>query len=179
MESHLRVHTTRRCWPPLASVAFRAISSGSGSSGVCGFVRPSRGLAFDRARKGDIELVPLNDGICKMSQEFYVGLDFANHTELLADDGLVHIPVGCFLLRTGGTTVLIDAGLGDVDVGWGRGGELPAAFGAAGASPEDIDAVVCSHLHIDHIGWLVVDGAPYFPECRRRAMACRRLAGAS
>ena len=114
-------------------------------------------------RVGDIELVPLSDGTCKMTQEFYVGLDFATHQELLADDGLVHIPVGCFLLRTGGTTVLIDAGLGDVDVGWGRGGELPAALRAAGASPEDIDAVVCSHLHIDHIGWLVVDGAPYFP----------------
>ena len=30
-------------------------------------------------------------------------------------------------------------------------------------SPEDVDVVVCSHLHIDHIGWLVVADAPYFP----------------
>jgi glyoxylase-like metal-dependent hydrolase (beta-lactamase superfamily II) len=114
-------------------------------------------------RVGDIELVPLSDGLCKMPQSFYVGLDFGTHKELLADDGLVHIPVGCFLLRSGGTTVLIDAGLGDVDVGWGRGGELPGALRAVGASPEDIEVVVCSHLHIDHIGWLVVDDAPYFP----------------
>ena len=113
-------------------------------------------------RVGDIELVPLSDGTCKMPQEFYVGLDFATHQELLAEDGLVHIPVGCFLLRTGGTTVLSmqDSGTSTSD---GAGGELPAALRAAGASPEDIDAVVCSHLHIDHIGWLVVDGAPYFP----------------
>jgi glyoxylase-like metal-dependent hydrolase (beta-lactamase superfamily II) len=34
---------------------------------------------------------------------------------------------------------------------------------AAGAEPEDIDIVVCSHLHLDHIGWLSVDDAPYFP----------------
>lgn len=114
-------------------------------------------------RVGDIELVPLNDGTCKMSQEFYVGLDFEAHRELLADDGLVHIPIGCFLLRSGETTVLIDAGLGDVDVGWGRGGELPTALAAAGASREDIDIVVCSHLHVDHIGWLSVGDAPYFP----------------
>jgi glyoxylase-like metal-dependent hydrolase (beta-lactamase superfamily II) len=53
--------------------------------------------------------------------------------------------------------------MGDVDAGWGRGGELPAALAAAGASPSDIDVVVCSHLHVDHIGWLVVDDAPYFP----------------
>ena len=110
-----------------------------------------------------IELVPSSDGTCKMPQTFYIGLDFGTHEELLADDGLVHIPIGCFLLRSGGTTVLIDAGLGDVEVGWGRGGELPGGAAPTGASAEDIDVVVCSHLHIDHIGWLVVDDVPYFP----------------
>jgi glyoxylase-like metal-dependent hydrolase (beta-lactamase superfamily II) len=114
-------------------------------------------------RVGDLELVALNDGLCKLPQDFYVGLDFALHQEMLADDGRVHIPIGCFLLRTGGTTVLVDAGLGDVDVGWARGGDLPAALRAAGSSPEEIDIVVCSHLHIDHIGWLVSDGRPFFP----------------
>jgi glyoxylase-like metal-dependent hydrolase (beta-lactamase superfamily II) len=114
-------------------------------------------------RVGDIELVPLNDGVCKMSQEFYVGLDFAVHEELLADDGRVHIPIGCFLLRGGAKTVLVDAGLGDVDLGWAQGGDLPRALRAAGVSPEAVDVVVCSHLHIDHIGWLAVDDVPYFP----------------
>jgi len=111
---------------------------------------------------GDIELTPLNDGMCKLAQAFYVGLDFESHQDLLADDGLVHIPIGCFLLRSGDTTVLIDAGLGDFDVGWAQGGQLPAALRAAGVSPEDVDIVVCSHLHLDHIGWLAVDDAPYF-----------------
>ena len=111
---------------------------------------------------GDLELIPLNDGLCKLPQEFYVGLDFASHQELLAEDGRVHIPIGCFLLRTARTTVLLDAGLGDVNVGWARGGELPAALRAAGSSPEDVDVVVCSHLHIDHIGWLANEGRPFF-----------------
>ena len=111
---------------------------------------------------GDIELVPLSDGMCKLPQAFYVGLDFAAHQDLLAEDGLVHIPIGCFLLRSGETTVLIDAGLGDVDVGWAQGGQLPAGLRAAGVLPEDVDIVVCSHLHVDHIGWLAVDDAPYF-----------------
>ncbi|HEV8065855.1 MAG TPA: MBL fold metallo-hydrolase, partial [Acidimicrobiales bacterium] len=112
---------------------------------------------------GDIELVPLSDGTCKMPQQFYVGLDFAKHEELLAEDGTVHIPVGCFLLRCADKTVLVDAGLGAVDVGWASGGELPAALLRAGVEPADIDIVVCSHLHIDHIGWLVVDDKPFFP----------------
>ncbi len=112
---------------------------------------------------GEIELIPLNDGMCTLPQDFYNGLDFGVHKDLLADDGLVHIPIGCFLLRSGTTTVLIDAGMGDIEVGWGWGGELPGAMSAAGASAADIDIVVCSHLHGDHIGWLVVDDAPYFP----------------
>jgi glyoxylase-like metal-dependent hydrolase (beta-lactamase superfamily II) len=119
-------------------------------------------------RIGEIDLVAVSDGACRMPQDFYVGLDFSAHRELLGDDGRVHIPVGCFVLRTDGTTVLIDAGLGDVDVGWARGGELPAALQGAGLAPADIDVVVCSHLHIDHIGWLVVDDRPYFPNATVR-----------
>lgn len=113
-------------------------------------------------RIGDIELLALNDGVCRMPQEFYVGLDFDRHPELLADDGRVHIPIGCFLLRTAGTTVLVDAGAGDVADDWVSGGQLPTALEAAGVDPADIDILVCTHLHIDHIGWLAVDSAPYF-----------------
>ena len=48
------------------------------------------------------------------------------------------------------------------DDGW-RGGELPAGLAAAGARPADVDLVICTHLHMDHAGWLVADGAPFFP----------------
>lgn len=119
-------------------------------------------------RIGDLELLPVSDGLCKLPQQFYVGLDFAAHAELLADDGRVHIPIGCFVVRTGETTVLVDAGLGDLDVGWARGGLLPEGLRIAGFAPEDIDVVVCSHLHLDHIGWLAVDGQPYFPNATVR-----------
>ena len=115
-------------------------------------------------RIGDIELIPLSDGVCKLPQQFYIGLDFATHPELLADDGRVHIPIGCYLMRTGDTTVLLDAGLGpSVDVSWAKGGNLPAELAAHGVRPEDIDIVVASHLHIDHIGGLAVDGVASFP----------------
>jgi len=113
-------------------------------------------------RIGELDLIPLNDGLCKLSRDFYVGLDFTAHPELLGEDGTVHIPIGCFLMRSGDETILIDAGLGDFDVGWARGGELPGALREAGVAPEDIDVVVCTHLHLDHIGWLVVDDNPFF-----------------
>lgn len=119
-------------------------------------------------RIGDLELLAVSDGLCKLPQQFYVGLDFGAHAELLADDGRVHIPIGCFVVRTGDTTVLVDAGLGDLDVGWARGGDLPDALRSVGVAPEDIDIVVCSHLHLDHIGWLAVDGKPFFPNATVR-----------
>jgi glyoxylase-like metal-dependent hydrolase (beta-lactamase superfamily II) len=119
-------------------------------------------------RIGDLELLAVDDGLCKLPQQFYVGLDFAAHPELLADDGRVHIPIGCFVVRTGDTTVLVDAGLGELDVGWARGGDLPAALEAVGVAPADIDVVVCSHLHLDHVGWLAVEGRPFFPNATVR-----------
>ncbi len=119
-------------------------------------------------RVGEIDLVPLNDGMCFLDQDFYVGLDFSRHQELLADDGRVHIPIGCFVLRSGDTTVLIDAGIGAIDTAWAKGGELPGALRAAGFETADIDVVVCSHLHVDHIGWLATDDEPFFPNATVR-----------
>ena len=41
---------------------------------------------------------------------------------------------------------------------------------AAGYAREDIDTVLCTHLHVDHVGWntMLVDGAwvPTFPNAR-------------
>lgn len=43
-------------------------------------------------------------------------------------------------------------------------------LGAAGVAPEDIDMVLCTHLHVDHIGWntRLSDGrwVPTFPNAR-------------
>jgi glyoxylase-like metal-dependent hydrolase (beta-lactamase superfamily II) len=119
-------------------------------------------------RVGDIELAPLSDGVVRLPQQFYVNLDFAAHPDLLAPDGRVHIPIGCYLARTADRTVLIDAGLGPVSTDWGAGGGLPAALADAGANPVDIDTVVCTHLHLDHAGWLVHDERPFFPNATVR-----------
>ena len=45
-----------------------------------------------------------------------------------------------------------------------------ANLAAAGYPPESIDAVICTHLHVDHVGWntMLVDGSwvPTFPRAR-------------
>lgn len=117
---------------------------------------------------GDIEVVPLSDGWFHMPKEFFPGADWSGHEDLFDHDGKLDLPIGCFLIRTGDTTVLVDAGVGPARRATLTGGQLPAALAAHGVRPEDLDVVVCTHLHLDHAGWLVQDGAPFFPNATIR-----------
>jgi len=69
------------------------------------------------------------------------------------------------IVNTGSETVLFDTGNGDI----GRrpaAGLLRGRLAEAGLTPEDIDVVVITHMHPDHIGGLTEDGAPAFPNAR-------------
>jgi len=73
------------------------------------------------------------------------------------------IPVNCALLRAGGATVLVDTGIGPQPRAFMPGVEagLLDELARAGVGAEDVDVVVHTHLHIDHVGW---DGS--FPNAR-------------
>lgn len=66
-----------------------------------------------------------------------------------------------FLIRTGGKLVLVDAGSGDL-LG-ASFGQLTKSLHNAGVEPEQIDAVLITHLHPDHVGGLMRDGKMVFP----------------
>jgi glyoxylase-like metal-dependent hydrolase (beta-lactamase superfamily II) len=133
---------------------------------------------------GAIEITALNDGTSRLPAMFFPGLDTGVHPEVLDQDGTVHIPTGCFLVRTGNRTILVDAGIGPVAVEYpegmprarasagepepklAEGGQLPEALRRAGAQPDEIDTVFLTHLHPDHVGWVAQDQRPYFPNAR-------------
>jgi glyoxylase-like metal-dependent hydrolase (beta-lactamase superfamily II) len=66
------------------------------------------------------------------------------------------------LVRNGDRTMLFDAGLGA-----GKG-QLMQSLQTAGVDPANITDVMISHGHPDHVGGLVADGAPAFPNAAIR-----------
>ncbi|CUK01454.1 ribonuclease Z [Ruegeria denitrificans] len=62
------------------------------------------------------------------------------------------------LINTGSELVLFDTGLGQ--------GGIQAALADAGVTPDQIDVVVITHMHPDHIGGMTTNDAPTFPNAR-------------
>jgi glyoxylase-like metal-dependent hydrolase (beta-lactamase superfamily II) len=63
------------------------------------------------------------------------------------------------VVRSGGRTILIDAGLGaDPDLDLPRAGRWTHRLDAAGVDLACVTDVVLTHLHMDHVGGLLVDG---------------------
>src|SRR5213075_2477951 len=103
------------------------------------------------------------------------------HREWLAphfmdDKGRFLQSIHAFVIQAPGFTALVDTCVGnDKD----RGGRAPFHMmrttflddlTAAGFPPESIDVVICTHLHVDHVGWntRLTDGrwVPTFPSAR-------------
>jgi glyoxylase-like metal-dependent hydrolase (beta-lactamase superfamily II) len=78
------------------------------------------------------------------------------------------------VVRARDRVVLVDTGVGEAGTpgaDWiGIPGRLPEELAAAGVDPAEVDLVVLTHLHLDHIGWnLAWDGErprPRFPRAR-------------
>jgi len=122
-----------------------------------------------RVASGQIECWLLNDG----RSPAIVELIFEERTpDELADaigpEGPApDAPYNCLLVRAKDATILVDTGLGAAEhpLG-GEGGRLWDELARVGTAPEDVDVVVISHGHLDHIGGLVRDGKPAFPRAR-------------
>jgi glyoxylase-like metal-dependent hydrolase (beta-lactamase superfamily II) len=97
-----------------------------------------------------------------------------NHYDLAS--GLLKLSVHSWLLQIGGRKILIDSCCGNNKLKPGRpfwtnlNTNYLERLAAAGARPDDIDMVMCTHLHHDHVGWNTQqrDGrwVPTFPKAR-------------
>ncbi|SER89003.1 Glyoxylase, beta-lactamase superfamily II [Lentzea xinjiangensis] len=81
-----------------------------------------------------------------------------------------HAAVQSWLLRSEGRTILVDTGVGNhkdrpYSPIWSRlDTDYLDHLAAAGVRPEDVDVVVNTHLHVDHVGWNTrLDGRAWVP----------------
>jgi glyoxylase-like metal-dependent hydrolase (beta-lactamase superfamily II) len=99
-------------------------------------------------------------------------VDWDPYPDLLDADGRLVVGVGSFLIRNDAGVTLVDLGLGEVQfevpaAATYEGGQLLTNLRAEGLSAADIDFVLFTHMHRDHVGW-TGDGAGglTFPNAR-------------
>ena len=91
--------------------------------------------------------------------------------------GMLVLATQSYVVRTRHHTILIDTCVGEhkprqfnADWNMRRGTSYLADLAAAGVQPEQVDFVMCTHLHPDHVGWntRLVDGrwVPTFANAR-------------
>jgi glyoxylase-like metal-dependent hydrolase (beta-lactamase superfamily II) len=126
-----------------------------------GTARQARG--FYRFHLGDFRITVLSDGTASrdlseiMSKPDAVRSAFEASHEALP----VELSINCFLIDTGAQKILVDAGAGELF--GSTSGHLVANLRAAGYQPENIDAILLTHIHGDHSGGLSVGGRRVFP----------------
>jgi glyoxylase-like metal-dependent hydrolase (beta-lactamase superfamily II) len=113
---------------------------------------------------GEIDVLVISDGVLPLPTTMLAyNADPAARAAWLND---MFLPPDAFdwalnavVARSGGHTILIDAGLGsDPDLHLPRAGQLIKRLEAAGIDLAAVTDVVLTHMHMDHIGGLLADG---------------------
>src|SRR3978361_466458 len=114
-------------------------------------------------RSGDIDVLVISDGVLPITAvTMATNARPADLSAWLKDMYLppevLDWPLNVAVGRRGGKTILIGSGLGTECPDFPRAGQLAMRLHAAGIAPSSVTDVVLTHLHMDHIGGLLVDG---------------------
>jgi glyoxylase-like metal-dependent hydrolase (beta-lactamase superfamily II) len=119
---------------------------------------------YFRMMLGAFEVTALSDGTVDLPVDKLLQESAAKTQAALAKVHLkapLETSVNAFLINTGSRLVLIDAGAGAL---FGPTlGKLLDNLQAAGYKADQVDDIVITHMHPDHVGGLASEGAPAFP----------------
>lgn len=113
-------------------------------------------------RVGDIEVLVISDGVLPLPTEtMATNVDPAVRAAWFKD---MFLPPDAFdwalnvlVVLSGDQVILVDAGLGGQFPGFPRAGLFPGRLEAAGIDLTSVTDVVITHMHMDHVGGLLVD----------------------
>jgi glyoxylase-like metal-dependent hydrolase (beta-lactamase superfamily II) len=121
---------------------------------------------FFRLKVGDLEVTALFDGAAVGDPNWLKGTKATMDGVVQAlheDPHMLEAADAGFLVNTGKQLILVDAGAGTW-FGGGALGRLAGSLRSAGYTPEEVDVVLVTHLHSDHVGGLTTqDGGRVFP----------------
>jgi len=112
---------------------------------------------------GDIEVLVISDGVLPITaRTMATNADPTEYGNWLNDmflpQDVLDWPLNVVVVRSGGRTILIDAGLGVEFPDFPRAGQTVQRLEAAGIDPSAVTDVVLTHLHMDHVGGLLTAG---------------------
>jgi glyoxylase-like metal-dependent hydrolase (beta-lactamase superfamily II) len=151
---------------PFLAAAFLAVAALPGATAAPPAPVKTQVPGFYRLNVGDFEITALFDGHTQIAQTLLHGLPERDVQDLLRQafvpgQGAIQTAVNAYLVHTGLHLVLVDAGAAAC---FGPGlGKVRDGLRAAGVRPEDVDAVLVTHLHGDHACGLVEKGEAAFP----------------
>ena len=121
------------------------------------------------ARDADYRMAPGNF-LCDAAGGEIPSSSFAPYLGGRDPGDLEESRVCTYVIRSRGKTILVDAGVGQWGI-WRFGdGHLLESLAALDVTPESVDFVLPTHLHLDHVGWNTRPSpngpVPTFPHAR-------------
>jgi glyoxylase-like metal-dependent hydrolase (beta-lactamase superfamily II) len=133
-------------------------------------------FSIERIMEQEFPLMPAQEMFKALTPEMLAENRSWLEPRSLTPDGQVVVAVQSFLIRTPHHTVLVDTCVGNhkprnrAEWNMRTDNTYMEALASAGLSVDDIDVVMCTHMHVDHVGWntRLEDGrwVPTFPKAR-------------